>query len=56
VPPDEPKHSPAEPAPDDVAEAGQEEVFSKTALEHGLIKDPKALDPAALGTDAPASD
>jgi hypothetical protein len=44
------------PQPDDVAEAGQEEVFSKSAVEHGLVKDPKALDPATLGTDAAASD
>jgi len=34
-------------APDqaEVIEDGQEEVFSRTAVEKGLIEDPKAMDP-----------
>lgn len=29
----------------EVLNAGQEEVFSRTAVEKGMVKDPKAMDP-----------
>ena len=32
----------------DVADDGQEEVFSRTAVDRGLVKDPKALAPEDL--------
>ena len=33
---------------DDVANDGQEEVFSRTALERGMVEDPKALSPEQI--------
>jgi hypothetical protein len=38
----------ADPTPDKPAELledGQEEVFSRTAVEHGFVKDPNAMGP-----------
>lgn len=32
----------------DVADDGQEEVFSRTAVDHGLVEDPRALAPEDL--------
>lgn len=32
----------------DVVDDGQEEVFSRKAIERGLVKDPKALSPEQL--------
>lgn len=48
--PKPPAATPREPNIDDpeLLEDGQEEVFSRTAVEHGLAKDPKAL---AIGED-----
>lgn len=36
---------PARPVGAELLEDGQEEVFSRTAVEHGLVADPLALDP-----------
>jgi hypothetical protein len=33
----------------EIVDDGQEEVFSRTAIEKGLVKDPKALGPEDLG-------
>lgn len=43
--PPEPAPQSREPNIDDpeLLEDGQEEVFSRTAIEHGMAKDPKAL-------------
>ena len=35
-------------AEDDVVDDGQEEVFSRRAIERGLVEDPKALSPEQL--------
>jgi len=50
--PDGTPQTPAITSPDaptgEVVDDGQEEVFSHTAVERGLVKDPKALDPQDL--------
>jgi hypothetical protein len=50
--------APGKPGPSDpeVMDDGQEEVFSHTAIERGLVKDPLALDPAAFGERPPGCD
>lgn len=39
---------PIDPAEPELMDDGQEEVFSHTAVELGLVKDPTALDPATF--------
>ena len=51
--PTPPTPMPQEPNIEDpeLLEDGQEEVFSRTAIEHGLAKDPKALAIGEEGED-----
>ena len=37
---------------DELMEDGQEEVFSRTAVEHGLIRDPPAIGPEHYDEEA----
>ena len=46
--PQRPSTVPPRSAEDDVLDDGQEEVFSRTAVERGLVEDPKALSPEQL--------
>lgn len=39
----------------ELLEDGQEEVFSRTAVEHGLVADPLALDPLDSRLTAPGT-
>lgn len=43
-----PAPAPSDPADGDVLDDGQEEVFSHSAVERGLVEDPKALGPEDL--------
>ncbi len=47
-----------DPSEPELMDDGQEEAFSHTAVERGLVKDPTALDPATfkpLSPDRPSS-
>ena len=46
--PADPAPAPSDPADADVLDDGQEEVFSRHAVERGLVEDPKALSPEDL--------
>ena len=46
---------PAAQAGVELLEDGQEEVFSRTAVEHGLVADPLALDPLDSRLTAPGT-